>query len=116
MDQINELQVYPARLLQLLEAYDKTSSAGRPAAAKDLEACVKSFTGIRARLEKVYAETRIMGNPDGYQLDANFHEHLANGTNNTDWMYMYELPMNKKIRDWLGNSPILHAPKALGSL
>ena len=62
---------------------------------------VNSFPVIRSRLEKVFSETRIMGNPMGYQLDNNFHEHLANGTNNTDWMYMYELPMNQKIKEWL---------------
>jgi hypothetical protein len=28
---------------------------------------------------------------------------LANGTNNSDWMYFYELAMNKKINDWLAN-------------
>jgi hypothetical protein len=43
----------------------------------------------------------MLGNPAGYQLDSNFHHHLANGSNNTDWMYLYELPMNKKIMEWL---------------
>jgi hexosaminidase len=34
-------------------------------------------------------------------LDQNHHEHLANGTKNDDWMFVYELAMNKKIGEWL---------------
>jgi hypothetical protein len=60
-----------------------------------------SFKKLREQFEKTYGQTRILGNPDGYQLDSNFHEHLANGTNNTDWMFMYELPVNKQIEVWL---------------
>ena len=56
-----------------------------------------SIDELRKRLETVYAETRILGNPEGYQLDSNYHKHLANGTNNTDWMFRYELAMNEKI-------------------
>ena len=47
-----------------------------------------------------------MGNPPGYQLDSNFHHHLANGTNTTDWMFIYEIAMNKKINDWLLQSAL----------
>jgi len=43
----------------------------------------------------------MLNNPEGYQLDSNLHEHLANGTNNTDWMFMYEIPFNTKVREWL---------------
>ena len=101
MYRINELQVYPAKLLLLLETFDKAPAAGKKAAAAKLLDYVNTFGDIRAQLEKVFAETRMMGNPAGYMLDSNFHEHLANGTNNTDWMYMYELPMNEKITQWL---------------
>ena len=100
MNQINELQVYPADLLLLLQQYDNAP----PEKKKTLEAQVRDlaagFQQIRMNFEKVYSETRILGNPEGYQPDSNFHEHLANGTSNTDWMYVYELAMNKKISDW----------------
>jgi hypothetical protein len=46
-----------------------------------------------------------MGNPSGYLLDSNFHEHLANAMNSTDWIFVYELPMNKKVSEWLRQLP-----------
>jgi hexosaminidase len=100
-NQINELLVYPSRLILQLEAYDKASPKDKAIAALQLRELVESFDTLRTNFENVYAQTRIMGNPEGYQLDSNFHEHLANGTNNTDWMYMYELPMNRNVLDML---------------
>lgn len=102
MNQVNELQVYPAKLLLLLQQYDKATPVNKKGYAERITDYLNSFPAIRSQLEKVFSETRIMGNTAGYQLDSNFHEHLANGTNNTDWMYMYELPMNEKIKEWLG--------------
>lgn len=67
----------------------------------------EAFPAIRARFEEAYGKTRIMGNPPGYQLDSNFHHHLANGTNSTDWIFIYEIAMNKKITDWLVNTASL---------
>jgi hexosaminidase len=101
MREINELQVYSANLLLLLEKYDRADVSGKKKISEELAAFVNGFEMIRTKFEEVYAKTRIPGNPEGYQLDSNFHDHLANGTNNTDWMYMYELPMNEKIRLWL---------------
>ncbi len=101
MSQVNELQAYSARLLLLLEKFDRGDSRSKSSAAAELAELVNGFTSLRKNLEEVYGKTRILGNPEGYQLDSNFHHHLANGTNNTDWMFMYELPMNEKIRQWL---------------
>jgi len=56
---------------------------------------------VRKNFENVYSMTRILNNPDDYVLDQNHHEHLANGTKNDDWMFVYELAMNKKIGEWL---------------
>ena len=42
--------------------------------------------------------------PAGYMLDQNVHEHLANGDNSSDWMFIYELAMIKKINNWLRNT------------
>ena len=97
LDQINELQGYSARLLLLLQKYDAGNDDLRP-----IRDCVNSFPAIRNQLEEVYGRTRMMGNPKGYIRDANLHLHLANGTNNTDWMYYYELPMNERVAQWLG--------------
>jgi hypothetical protein len=100
-NQINELQVYPSNLLLLLRQYDNTPLQNKKEAGLLIKKFIDDFAELRMRFETVYSGTRILGNPDGYKLDSNFHQHLANGTNNTDWMYVYELAMNKKITEWL---------------
>jgi molecular chaperone GrpE (heat shock protein) len=101
LNQLNELQIYPAKLLLLLYKYDNTSAASKPAVKEDIKSYVTSFRTIRNNFEQVFSKTRIMANPADYVLDQNHHDHLANGTNNSDWMYVYELAMNSKINDWL---------------
>ncbi len=104
MNQINELQIYPAKVLLLLEKYDKASSTNNESAKKELKKFVTGFADVRKNFENVFSQTRILSNPDNYVVDQNHHEHLANGTNNNDWMYFYELAMNKKINDWLSGN------------
>jgi hexosaminidase len=105
-DQINDLQAYPSNLLELLSRYDKANGEDKKATALLIKQLVNEFPSLRSRFENVYSQTRILGNPEGYQLDSNYHHHLANGTNNTDWMYMYELPMNRKIMEWLAKQDL----------
>ena len=100
-NQINELQVYSSNLLLLLRQYDVAPLQGKKEAGLLIKKFITDFAGLRMRFETVYSETRILGNPAGYQLDSNFHNHLANGTNNTDWMFTCELAMNKKIMEWI---------------
>lgn len=102
MNQINELQIYSAKLLLLLHQYDNTfSPAAKLAAKQNINKYVSNFAEIRKKYENVFSKTRILSNPAGYILDQNQHHHLANGTVNNDWMFGYELAMNKKINDWL---------------
>ncbi|MGZ5133967.1 MAG: glycoside hydrolase family 20 zincin-like fold domain-containing protein [Flavitalea sp.] len=99
---INELQVYPAMVLALLGKFDKAETPpAKKAAAKEIENLVNSFSSLRKKYEDVFLKTRLLENPGNYLLDQNHHHHLANGTNNSDWMYVYELAMNKKISKWL---------------
>jgi hypothetical protein len=63
---------------------------------------VDQFPERRKHFENVFSQTRFLSNPAGYMLDQNGHHHLANGTVNSDWMYVYELAMNKKIKGWTG--------------
>jgi hypothetical protein len=102
LNAINELQVYPALVLTLLGKFDMTETpTAKKAAAKELENLVNSFSGLRKKYEDVFSKTRFLVNPANYILDQNHHHHLANGTNNSDWMYVYELAMNKKLSKWL---------------
>lgn len=56
---------------------------------------------MRKNLEAVYSKTRFMQNPEGYIADHNHHSHLAALTNNSDWMYLYEIPMIQKVQKWI---------------
>jgi hexosaminidase len=100
MREINELQIYPARLLLLLEKYDKTPEAGKPAVRQEIKKQVDDFSQLRQRYENVFTETRILRNPDDYLMDENQHQHLANAMG-SDWMYVFELAMNNKINNWV---------------
>ncbi|MBL7734095.1 MAG: family 20 glycosylhydrolase [Chitinophagaceae bacterium] len=101
-NQINELQIYPARLLLLLDKYDNAgSAAAKSAAKKEIENYTAGFSQVRKNFEEAFTKTRILSNPEGYQLDQNWHDHLANGTVNSDWMYVYELAMNTELAKWL---------------
>jgi hexosaminidase len=98
---LNELQIYPANLLLLLADYDKAKAARqKKEASQRIQQYVNNFPVLRKQFEEVFSKTRFLENPAGYQLDQNGHHHLANGTNNSDWMYVFELEMNKKINSW----------------
>ncbi len=101
MQEMNELQIYPAKLLLLLADYDKANSLEEKKKARQpIQAYVESFEKLRKKFEEVFTKTRILQNPTDYILDANGHHHLANGTVTNDWMYVYELAFNHKINTW----------------
>jgi hypothetical protein len=102
LEELNGLQIYPATLLLKLEAYDKLKpSPAKEEARREIRAQLDRFPAIRAAFEQVFSKTRLLQNPAGYQLDSNFHHHLANATNTADWMYVYELAMNRELDKWL---------------
>jgi hexosaminidase len=95
---LNELQIYPSKLLLKLEKYDKVkSSSEKKQAARDVRTFAASFADIRKSYENISTRTRVLQNPPDYLADQNHHHHLANGKNNSDWMYVYELALNKNI-------------------
>lgn len=102
--QMNELQVYPAKLLLLLEEFDKASTTDKQVARQKVIQYVEHFSKIRAGYEDVFSRTRFIRNPEGYILDQNNDHMLANGTNTSDWMHVFELAFNDKIKQWL-NKP-----------
>lgn len=96
-DQINELQVYPSKLLLLLEKYDLDSSSHKEVTAAEVRNYADSFSAIRKKYEGIITKSRVLHNPEDYLPDQNHHHHLANGTINSDWMYVYELKLNENI-------------------
>lgn len=101
-EQTNRLQNYPVRLLLALHRYDRAKDeAAQERALAEVIAVCDDFPVLRARLEAVYSETRFMEQPEGFIADDNLHNHLSAKTNNSDWLYYYELPMVKKVKAWI---------------
>jgi hypothetical protein len=102
MNRMNDLQVYSSHLLLLLEKYDQARSRGETAvASRQLLDYINTFPQVRKAYEDVFSETRFLSNPEGHILDQNIYTLLANGTNNSDWMYVHELKVNGMIRELL---------------
>ena len=100
----NDLQNYPVRLILALNTYDTAKDeAGRSKALEEITHVCDELDTVRSGLEKVYSETRFMEQPEGYIADLNHHNHLASKTNNSDWWFLYEIPMVEKVRKWLDN-------------
>lgn len=100
-EQTNRLLAYPSQLILALARYDRASEAEREAALKQVYAVCLQFDTMRKELEAVYSKTRFMSQPEGYIADLNHHNHLASKTNNSDWLFFYELPMVEKTRCWI---------------
>lgn len=100
-EQINELHVYPAHVLLLLERYDKANEdSTKLVVKKELSALLDEFESLRSSFSKIFYLQRLH-NPIDYLLDSNFHQHLANGTQNDDWMFVFELMFIANLREWL---------------
>lgn len=106
-EQTNHLLVFPAQLITALSAYDQESvPAKKEEALKEVYRMCLYFKDMRKSLEEVYSQTRFMRNPDGYVGEMNHHNHLAAKSDNSDWLFLYELPMvNKTVRWILGTAP-----------
>lgn len=103
-EQTNHMQNYPTKLILALHEFDTASdNASKEKALKKVSEVCSYFETMRANLEEVYSKTRFMQNPDGYIADFNHHHHLSAKTNNSDWMYLYEIPMIKKTLRWIEN-------------
>lgn len=100
--QINELQHYPTRLLLALHACDTAPGAEARRRAKDsLRMVCRSFSVMRAEVERVYGQTRYTERPEGYVADSNHARNLAARSYNDDWMFLYELPAVELVKAWL---------------
>lgn len=101
-EQTNNLQNYPTRLLLALHAYDMAKdNADKQQAKAEVGKVCDYFATMRANLESVYSVTRFMQQPEGFIEDMNHHNHLASKTSNSDWWYLYEIPMVRLVKKWL---------------
>ncbi len=104
MNQINELQNYSTKLLLLLREYDQSGIGEKQHAKELISNYVDSFKGIRSQFIGVFGKSWLMKQPVDYDA-TQFDQLLQNTDNNTDWMYVYELCMNKKIAKWISLVP-----------
>lgn len=101
-EQNNNLQNFPVKLLLALYHYDQAKDDQQlKQAAMQLKDICHSLPHLQKSLEEVYSETRFMEQPEGYVEDMNHHNHLSVKSLNSDWIFLYELPMVTKILDWL---------------
>lgn len=102
LNAMNELQAYSPKLLLLLGKYDlATAVAEKAAYNRQISQLLNEFQGYRDQYEKLFSATRFLSNPPGFILDQNNDPMLANGTNNSDWMYVVEMEMNQRVQHWL---------------
>lgn len=101
-EQNNNLQNFPVKLLLALYHYDQAKDDQQlKQAAMQLKDICHSLPRLQKSLEEVYSETRFMEQPEGYVEDMNHHNHLSVKSLNSDWIFLYELPMVTKILNWL---------------
>lgn len=101
-EQTSQLFHYPIQMLLALEVYDiARDDKERSEAKRHIKEVCDHFKVMRTNLENVYSQTRFMQNPEGYISDQNGHRHLAALTNNSDWWFLYELPLVRRVEDWL---------------
>lgn len=101
-EQNNNLQNFPVKLLLALYHYDQAKDDQQlKQAAMQLKDICHSLPHLQKSLEEVYSGTRFMEQPEGYVEDMNHHNHLSVKSLNSDWIFLYELPMVTKILNWL---------------
>lgn len=101
-EQNNNLQNFPVKLLLALYHYDQAKDDQQlKQAAMQLKDICHSLPHLQKSLEEVYSETRFMEQPEGYVEDMNHHNHLSVKSLNSNWIFLYELPMVTKILNWL---------------
>lgn len=103
-EQTNNLIAYPSLLVSALSRYDAATPDKKEEALKNVYEVCQQFDTMRWDLENVYSKIRFMETPEGYISDMNHHNHLAGKTNNSDWIFFYEIPMVKKTKQWISGA------------
>lgn len=95
---VNDLVRFSAQSLLAIHAYDIAQNELEEAEAlRQIEALPGEFSLLIEELEAVYGETRILYKPEGYILDQDHHQHLANQDLSFDWLYVSELYFLDKL-------------------
>ncbi|MCK4750685.1 MAG: hypothetical protein KAT15_26685, partial [Bacteroidales bacterium] len=99
-EQVNNLARFTPEVLLALKTFDEASSEPEKAeAANRISQLAAQFQGLREQLEQVFGETRILEKPEGYVLDQDHHNHLANQSISFDWLFAAEMLFLRKIEN-----------------
>lgn len=100
-EQTNELFHFPGKLIKSLYNFDQAENENmQKEAMKEINETMKYFELTKTNYINVLGKTRFMELPEGYIIDQNHHKHLSALTQNSDWIFLFEIPMIKKIKDW----------------
>jgi len=105
-NEVIQLVEYNFELMSQLKAFDTATTP--EAEKKALDAIMttgQTFYSVRAQMEKVYSQTRVLNKPEGYLLDQDHHNHPANQTVNFDWQFIGEILMLQKIETHFQSIP-----------
>ena len=103
-EQVNDLVLFSAQVLFDLQRYAiAQTEKEKLEALATLQLLPLKFNTVRAELEKVYSQTRILSKPKGYLLDQDQHHHLANQSINFDWQFGAEMWFLKKLENEINN-------------
>ncbi|MCK5135823.1 MAG: family 20 glycosylhydrolase [Bacteroidales bacterium] len=99
-EQVNNLVRFSAQALLTLQAYDTAQTEQEETEALTrIQNLSEEFKALREQFEKVYGKTRILSRPEGYLLDQDHHNHLANQTISFDWQLIAEILFLEKIEN-----------------
>lgn len=105
-NEVIQLVEYNFELMSQLKAFDTATTT--EAEKKALDAIMttgQTFSSVRAKMETVYSQTRVLNKPEGYLLDQDHHNHPANQTVNFDWQFIGEILMLQKIETHFQSKP-----------
>jgi hexosaminidase len=105
-NEVIQLVKYNFELMSQLKAFDTATTP--EAEKKALDAIMttgQTFSSVRAQMETVYSQTRVLNKPEGYILDQDHHNHPANQTVNFDWQFIGEILMLQKIQTHFQSIP-----------
>jgi len=103
-EQVNNLVRFSGQAMFALQAYDIAQEGKEEQEALAvIQLLPLEFNSLRAELEMVYGQTRILSKPEGYKLDQDHHLPMANQSINFDWQCWAEIFFLEKLENQINN-------------
>ncbi|WP_288205322.1 family 20 glycosylhydrolase [uncultured Parabacteroides sp.] len=100
--QTAHLFAFSTKVIIALHKYDMANTPEqRKQSLSEIKNLCNYFKIMRSQFENVYSEIRFMSTADGYIEEVDPNKHLSARTNNSDWMFYFEIPMVKRLEKWL---------------